>query len=398
MKITKAASNPLAQKFEPRVISTAKPEADWLLQARRDINSDESLRDFFRRAREEGRDSDWIADNISVRLAGRWGSDRFFDALEAATYLADEYLQLGEGIHIVSTETGKITATLSESDIYQPAPVPRESGGLAVPLPRIRPDLEGLLTTWSFERGREEQLTEALALRANQTDLLREEGDPRLRIATRSGRSEIVREIAEDTPRSLLERAGGSAAAFLRHFEIRTAAPDPSEGLEEVHGVASAQSRMGIQDPLTTNLHHNRQGILRGVFAQAWAREMARRLSVEAHQRGSVPPVPSDQIGLSDFSGTDMWVVSPDALQLVRELSEKQVTLMPVEGAYPLGLSNRRVGVLVLPESFSAESRELFNRWETAAILEFSLWVDWSAIRVLRISDVPLEPEVVLIR
>lgn len=382
-KLTEVAKRQatLANRLSPTIVSDAKPETEWLVQARADINRDPRLKELFQRSLGEGQPKQWLIDNLAVRLNAEWGGGEFFHALEVATYLADEHEQLGEGIRLVSTETGKVTALVTSDDIYQPAPVPRESGDMAIPLPRIDPALEKTLVTWVFEQHREERIVATLAERANQTALLKEEGDPRLRPATRAGRSEIVRSMTDFSPTALLERLGGTSAAFLQRFDILTEEPadlalDALVG--PLEGYVAARSTMNIADQTTINLSHSREQTLRGALPQAWARDIARRLSLHAQENaeGELPGITP-----AAMAGKSFWVTPPELmgdLFRLRPKGLKSVTLMPVDGSKLIGFrdGSSKVGVIVLPESFGAESHELFDRWEAVANLEYKLWYD----------------------
>lgn len=380
----------LTQRFEPKVLSKAEPEVDWLLQARADINSDKDLQTILREGKETGRDP---VDKLAAALNAKWEGNYWFEAREVAQYLWDEFTQIGQGLHLISSETGKIVVTLDENDIYQPAMVPREGGGMAKPLPRIRPDLEGLIYTWTFEKSREQEIVRALAERGHQTALLREEGDPRLLVASRRGRKQIVAALAQLDPQRLLRACGGTSAAFLNHFDLGTEDPESGD-LELLEGTAASSSTLGIQDMQATNLHHNRAGSLQGALVQGWVREVARQLSVAAHRRvPGMGGLPLDDFCKDDLNGCQFWVSPPDTLKHLRRV-DPTTTVMPVVGAQLIGLKGK-VGAIVVPKEFSVSSHELFDRWETHSALEVRLWIDWSAITVLTLRNVALDGLVV---
>lgn len=385
---------PLAKRLDPQVLTKAEPQRDWLLQARVDINSDPTLQQIFREARAEGRSPESVADAVSSYLTAKWGGHGE-DAYEAALYLANEHDQLGQGIHLVSTETGRVTVTLAEDDIWQPPDVPREGGGLVKPLPRIRPDIESTVMTWTFDRSREQRIVQALAARGHQTDLLREEGDPRLLVATRAGRRQIVQGLVEFTPKALLEALGGTAAAFLRHLDLRTTEP-VGMALCTLGGVAAARSKMGIQDQTTVNLHHNRARTLQGALTQGWVREIARRLSLSVQARSSavgevhVRELRAEHLGdLAWF-----WIAPPELVSTIQEL-RPNCTILPADGAALIGFLRPKVGALVVPEEFAAEHQERFDQWEVATYLQYQLWVDWDAFKYLPVGGLEYQGYIV---
>jgi hypothetical protein len=383
-KLAKAERS-LAKRLDPKIVTTADPKPDWLLQARAEVNSDTSIRELFDRAKSENQSPEWLADQVSTRLMAKWGESPE-QAIEAAQYLADEHFQIGEGIQVVSTETGKIVITVTEDDVYQPAPVPREGGGLATPLPRLDPSLEAFITTWVHDKAREERIVRAIVERGHKAIML---DDPRLRVATRAGRSQIVSEVSEVSPESLLRGLGGTSAAFLQRFDLRTT---PPEGAAEpaLAGTIEAKSVVGISDPTTVNLQHDRKATLRGVLPQGWIRELARRLGDEAHKRGPVATYALDEIP-ARLEG-DLWVIPPEA---IREFIRPGWIMIPVERARVIGLKGAKVGTLVVAESFAAESHELFERWEAVADLDFQLWVDFDAITCIGLTGLEYQAHVV---
>lgn len=379
IKPRRGFSSELASKLEPSVRSLARPLAESLLQARADVHRSKDLQAVFQQAREEEHPIGWLADNLTVRLAGIWGTD-LAEAAEAARYLADEFDQLGEGIFVVSSETGKVIAKLDESDIYQPAPVPRESGEMAQPLSRIEPGLEAQIITWVFEKEREERITALLRERAHQTALLRQEGDRRLWVATRKGRTRMAEVLSQDHPKTLLEGSGGTSGSFLRHFDVIL---DPVEGAEPFH--LETQSTLRVHDQTTVNLQYDRLNGLRGILPQGWLRELARQLSVRAHRE--VPPrtVLASNLSSGDIQGPEMWVADPETMLAFLDRLSNRVVVMPVDGSKPIGLTGK-IGTLVIPEDFELENREIFGRWEVYARLVCHVVIyDWTKIRTLNV-------------
>lgn len=390
MPIQKATSEDLASRLEPKVTSLAKPTVEGLLQARADIQRNSSLKELFLQARSEERSAEWLADNLAPRLAGIWGQD-FGEALEASRYLADEFFQLGdEGILLVSRETGKVLCRLTEDDWYQPGLVPRESGNFAQPLVRIRPELEGLLVSWSFEKGREERLEAIIRDRLNQTALLREEGDQRLLIASRKGRAQLSAAVGQEGATALLRRAGGTAGAFLGHFHIDGGKP-PAEAVQVT---LRATTRFHVGDPLTSNISHDRLGSLKGVAAQEWVRELGNYISKASRSSCEVESVDESELTTGLFDGWPTWVADPDALAIFKRIQPSLVVL-PTPTAQPCGFKGQ-VGTLWFPEPVKVESRELFNRWETYAGVECFLVLDWSSVKALSISGIVPYTEVVV--
>lgn len=385
----------LAKRLDPKIETTAKPEVDWLLQGRADVNSDEGIRAIFQRAKDDGKSPDWLADQVATRFMAKW--DQPGQAAKVAQYLADEHFQIGDGIQIVSTDTGRILITLTEDDIYQPEMLPRESGRMAKPLPRLNPALEAFLTIHTHDGYREEKILRTLVERQSRAIML---DDPRLDPATRRGRTQIVRDVSETSPETLLRGLGGSSAAFLQHFDLRTTPPEDDRhvlihGAEpDLDGTIEARSVLRIGDQTTINVHHDRRAALRGVLPQGWVREMARLLADGAHKRGCDLSYAVSQISTVRQMKvpTALWVIPPEA---VRAFVQPGWAILPVENTKVIGLTKPKVGTIVIPTQMLAASHELFERWEAVADLDFKMWVDWEAIICLNITGLEYPAHVV---
>jgi hypothetical protein len=386
--LAKGSSLDLMSRLEPKVESLAKPGHDWLLQGRADVRANKDIQDLFL---EKDRSPEWITDMVASRLAGLWEGN-IAEASEVARYLVDEHRQLGEGIFLVSSETGKVIARIDEKDFYQPEPVYRPSGELAPPLPRLQPGMEALIVTHFHEKGREERILSILTERAHQTALLREEGDRRLWIATRAGRARLAEALGENHPKRLLELAGGSAGAFLSHFDIALTPPDGESRIFYL----TATSSLRVNDPLTSNLNYDRLGTLRGVLAQGWVRDLAKQLSIERHLG---IPLGGHPINISDITPSilqreEMWVTDPETMLALLKRDRRSSMYLPVDGAYTIGFSGK-LGTLIVPEKFDLQSREVFGRWEVTGGLEVSVHIpDWTKITAAEIRGIDPHVEV----
>ena len=381
----------LERQIEPVVVSEADPLPRDLLDVRAEVQSTPRLQEIFRQAFDEKWSADRLTDLLTTELMMLRRDDT--DPTEAARFLADEFTQIGPaGVQLISTATGRIAAIIREEDIYKPAPVPREgSSVMAQPLPRIRPDLESAVVMWFHDKGREENILQALAARGHQTALLKEMGDPRLLVATKKGRRHIVASLAKIEPKLLLEAAGGRAGAFLQLFHLTDDVEEPgTAGLVHLKGEVSAKSIMGVQDPLTTNLHHNRAATLRVALVGGWIRHLARVLSLKVHRECR-----NDARGVLDLANPrepiphGFWVAPPDFVRPFHVHGPK-IEVFPVEGSEPLRIADpqRRLGYIRVPRNFEAISQDFFNRWETSAHLNYDMWVDVSLIQAFDIHGV----------
>lgn len=389
-KLVKGPEDRLTRRFDPQIQTTAHPRAEDLREARRMLNVGH-IRTFVEESRAQGRDEASVVDGIATRLDEAWGGGHAEAALECARYLIDEFRQLGEGLFVVSNETGRVVAVVTEEDFYQPAPVPREGGGMVLPQKRLKPEIEAALYCWTHERGREQNILEALTARANQTAFLAEEGDPRLLVATREGRRHIVAEFSKLDPGLLLRAAGGTGGRLLRHLRLIDTEPEP-KGRVELKGTAHSRTSMGVQDPLTTNLHHNRPASLQGALVQGWLRDIAKKLSLAAPKGREVS---QRSLTKADLEGISFWIAPPEALRYLRK-ADPLTQIMPVEGAGVLGVRDGQLGDLLVEPNFAASNREWFDRWEAETQLDYRVWVDWSATLSLQLTDI--EHEAVLVK
>jgi hypothetical protein len=372
-------------KIDPQVNSLARPEASCLIAARNEIQRNGAARVLFDQARTEDWDPKRLVEALQPVVEPVLDFE-LYDIAQALLYLADEYTQLGEGALIVSSATGKAVAKITEEDVWTPPPVPREGGGMAQPLPRLRPDLEGFLVEWVFNQEREQGLLSKLSRRVSQTALLREEGDPRLLVVTRGGRKQIAAEIEEELPRLLTEHCHGVVRNFISHFEMREEAPTDRVLKPLLRCTGFARSRVPIQDPSTFNFRHDHFTAICGRLAVQWVRDIARTLAVSAH---TVKPhsVLFDQIGEIAVEGETYWIGPADVAKEFRERVQKHA--LPVEGVPLTGLSGVVGALVVDPASYRCSSREFLDRWEVAASFEYTLWVDWSKVRSFEVLGVP---------
>lgn len=363
----------------PTVLSKADPSAIELLMARGRAQHSSVLKETFQRAKEEVWSSETLAEHIASNI----------DApLDVAQYLADEYLQLGEGIFIISTITGKVIGTLREEDIYLPAPVPREgSDRLAQPLPRIRPDIEAAIILQGFEDAREKRILETLQAKGHQTELLIALGDPRLLVATRLGRRSIVEDLANYDPKELLAACGGTSAAFLGCFELIDTEPSTTD-LTYLSGTVFSKSIMGVQDPTTFNLRYDRALAIRAALVQGWVREIAGALSSM-----DLPVQTLNLNALSDRKG-GLYVAAP---HLVRPIWQVNPDLAVLPVSCRTYCISKPAGYIRVPKAFKALNKEVFDRWEASSYLDYEIWYDPRAFQFFEITGIDETPQVLLV-
>lgn len=371
------------QKVNPEVLTKAEPQADDLLQARADVQANPHIRDLFKKAKDENWDRDGLIDQVATAMAKIWP---FGDPTEAVSYLVDEFYQLEPGIYLTDSRTGKVVAILQEEDLYQPSMVPREGGGMAKPLRKIKPEIQAAIYLHLHESDREADILKALSGKTPQTDLVKEAGDYRLLAATRSGRKHIVTSLSKQEPKTLLEATGGSVGAFLRKFELVDHEKGPYE-FERLHGTVNSKTSMKVVDQTTMNLQHNQAGNLQASVTHGWVRGVAKALSLAAHARKYVDLEVSTMV--ESLPG-DLIIVPPELVRAVRKLNPK-TAILPIEGAKPISITGN-LGFWKVPDTLLARNFDAFDRWEVFAELEYTVLYNPSSVYAFNL--VGVDPEV----
>jgi hypothetical protein len=381
-------------RFEPpQIKTTARPNKTLLLAARHEVQRTAAVREVFRLAQEGKWSAAVLEDRLFIVLQNRLeGTSE--EIGEVARYLADEHEQLGGGLMMISRETGQAIALLTEEDLWQPPPVERESGNVITPARRIRPDLEGALVHWEFTREREKQLLATATQRLHQTELQRQEGDPRLLPLTRKGRTTIVEAIEGHLPALLLNCQQPVLRRFLDLFRMAEVPLADTDAVRQVVDgaldpllpcVGVAQSILPIPDPATFNLRYDHISTLLARTASQWGREIARGLAVEASLRNIPREVPLDEVSREPLQG--VCIAEPDVVAALQQV-DGALCVLPVSGA-PTTCIQAQAGVILIdPASYVCRGREFHDRWEVVARFEYAVWIDWGKVASLRISGV----------
>jgi hypothetical protein len=371
----------------PEVRTLARPASVRLLAVRFELQRSPSLKALFIQAKAEAwaveKLVDVILPGLEVTLEGTPEELR-----QAALYLADEYFQIGDALLIVSRDTGRAIARITEADIWEPSKQRREDGSLIKALPRLRPELEGFLIQWVFDQSHEAQVKADLAKRSTNTAFLAQEGDPKLRVVTRTGRLEIVQQIRERAP-EILGSLRGLTKDFLDAFEIKT-----SEGAYVgsliPRSVAFCRTQMNIADQRAINLSFDVPTQQRSAIGSSWVREILRTIALSHPYMKSLEYT---SITESDLEGAHLWAGNHSAVSVVKFPGK---SILYIESERAVGFKPGKVGTLVLhPETYNVRSREVVNRWEVAASVEFTVWVDWSRVVGRIITNPPFQAKVI---
>jgi len=370
--LVRAQSNALVRKVNVEVLSQADPNPSILRLARLVVQRSPEVRAVFMQVPVD-------RDRLTSVLRQHFPFDE--GITEIAQYLADEYEQIGDGILLISTQTGKAIAKLSEEDFYLPAPVPRESGSMVQLGPKIRPEIEGFVIQWQHETHRECLVRDRMLSRIPQTELLREDGDRRILALSRAGRRNLVAGIQGLLP-TLFQEATGIAGDFLSFFAMGK--PPEESGLTALQVGAKSRVRNSIQDQLTLNLKYDLLTATLASVVTGWIRDIAGQLL------GNIPSASLQSLPLktvvSDRSG-GLWVAEPNS---AIELQHCGCRVLPTQGPRQIALYLRGpAGFLELQRKEPAfGSREVHDRWFFEAMTDAVLWVDFSRIEVFSVQGI----------
>jgi hypothetical protein len=389
--LAKRQGTPLATKVEVEVLTKADPIPGLLRMARAIVQRTPELRAVFAMARNEGWDAERLADALATALSPYFSgpvSEESQNIQAVAAYLADEYLQVGDSILLISSQTGRAIARLRDEDFYQPLPVPREDGTMVTPGKRIRPDVEAFIIQWQFDRGYEEAAKQAVLAKLLQTQLLQEAGDRRVLYATRQGRKVLVSEMRQHLPNIIPNYCKGVMGKLFDHLPIVKEEPkDPAlTSLGEF--VNHARATYPLQDKRAKNLRHDAWTSILATTASGWVRSLAGYLLSAGHGEGygSVP--------LGYLSGTDsegLWITSANvSVALTNMRSEMNVLSVNTDGDFALCLEGQCGCLLIEETGYELQGREIFDRWDIASTFKVRVWIDWSRVRRYLLSDVPV--------
>lgn len=361
------------------ISSLAKPSAPPLLAARTAIAVAPALQAIFAQAREEKLPTEALAERLYVNLQayvleqeGLW---------DVALYLADEFCQLGEGRYLVSTETGKVIYKITDADIYIPPSVSRETGiSTASAAPRLRPDLEAALIEWQFTNKHEHKLVEAITKRGS-TQLLGRD-DRRLQRVTRAGRRQLVDNLREELP--TLFQTCATMRSFLEFFTFEPETTYLESLVPMASSAAYAKVRTQVSDPLTFNLRYDPYALLKQQIVGQWARDIARAVATLSSAMG-----PTLESTVAGTPSTGIWLAEPNT---ALALSAVDRVALPIAGIPTTHLQGNVGAIVVDPQSYECQGREVLDRWEVEAGCTYTLYLprDLSvAIKSYKLTGVP---------
>ena len=366
--------------LEVEVVSSANPNSNLLKSIRLLIPDSEQVRQVFLDAQADPR----LDESIKVdrqRLQGVLHEIYPHDGIEeVAEYLADEFEQLGDGILLVSTDTGRAVAKISEDSLYQAAQVPRESGNMIERGWRIKPEVEAFLTYWAFENDREKNTRHQVLARLNQTELQREEGDRRTQILSRVGRRDIAQAV-QDSVGEAFRNSAGKSWSLLDYFPVGGSMTEPCTPIKII---LWSRVRRKIPNLLSTNPRYDPLTATLAAVTSSWTRSIVGTLLQEATSRETGWPARNLDEALEDHGMGGMWFCEPN---LARALLDHGCRVFAAPGPSNLALHLfRQSGYLELDDDkIGTNHREVHERWTVESAAEVVLHACWDYIDIVPI-------------
>jgi hypothetical protein len=365
-----------------KVVSSANPDSSLLRAIRMLVSQNEAIRQVFIKARDKN-DAGESRQVDRQRLLGVLSEAYPHDGLDqVAEYLADEFEQIGEGILLISPDTGKAVARVTSDNLYQASPVPRESGNIVERGLMIRPEVEAFLAYWSFEREREADNRNQVLARLNQTDLQREDGDPRTLVLSRKGRREIAQQVQESIGATFVN-PNGPAKYLLEHFPLKKGSFPLSSPCTSIKILPWSRVQRRIQDQLSVNPKHDALTSTLASVTSSWARSILGALLEEAAARPSQLE-PEDLENLLEWHSGGVWVCEPN---LARAIMDHGCRVFPVNGPSNVAIHLLlESGYLEFDESkVGTNHRELHDRWTVESAADVTLHVYWDFIDTFQV-------------
>lgn len=381
---TASSMVPRSSSFEVEVKSKANPTASVLRQVRVVLQRPE-VAELFKSTPMEA-----LPGKLLTHLQKAFTEYGYHTEVlqDAVTYILDEFVQIGDSVLLISPHTGRAIARLTEEDIYQPQAVPRDYGGMAVPAKRLRPELEGFLVHYSFERVREQDDLGRISLRIpHTTDLVRDLGDPRLLFTTLNGRREIRHQIAEVLPNLLNEVKVRTRLSPAIQLLSRFLPPSDQELLRGPDFTVEVGSRYRtpLVDATARNLHFDVKRVVLDSTVTSWARELATNILARLGPDSSHNM--TEWVGSPDHTNI-MFVMSPNT---EKHLSPDRPTLVVnqfLDGVV-LGVEGTYLGALRVQDT-GINTKEVHDRWTATTYAKVDVWLDTSRFAVFDIKDVPV--------
>ena len=371
-------------RVSTEISTQAKPSGNILTRVRDFITKSSGAQNIFLDAKEDKASADQLYLNLAPFLVREMPLEDEGDLLEAVRYLADEYTQvIGENAILLTSPTGETIAKLREEDFYTPPPVARalDPDGFRTRLvpqgPKVRPEILAALIEGQSNVAREKDALQRISESIVQTQALREDGDPRLALTTKAGRKQVFDQFSSSMGELIPGACSGTAARFLRLFEIKDQVPEETELVCLGTHTVRAESSMKIPDIMSRNLKFHALSYLKARVAWDWVRNLGLILS----QQYRSPPMALHvgQLKSRDLQGVVCMVGAEDLRPTLRDKCD--FLGVSRQDSIALGLGLKAGALIIDPESYASSWEEVFDRWEIYAEMSVTLWVNPTRVR-----------------
>ena len=155
------------------------------------------------------------------------------------------------------------------------------------------------------------------------------------------------------------------------------------------------------------NLRFSWEATIKARTGAAWVREMATHVVNESRTR--VRPnqrltVTHPLLTREHTKGCYFWIGDPATLRALQtaptpegQLALALISIFPCvpefQGAmgFPSEADGTIGAIVVHPEAYDFQTREIHGRWEMVAKMEYTLYIDWDRVRYIHVSDIPVE-------
>lgn len=296
--------------------------------------------------------------------------------VEVARFLAEEHLRRDpDKILLVSWTTGMPIVQVPADAVYQPAPVARggedtgEPDRLVSPLPQLVPEVEAAILLAQHGVETEAVVVQKRAESLPTTDLLRQEGDPRLQVLHSGGRRSLEARLKQELPSLWLE-----ATAPLSNG----ASLNLDEYWDPITVTVSAAIAQAIDDTLSLNLRHDAYQSLRTRVQGQWLRGLAKQLATAAYLHQESNPV-----SYLDLGAHGILIADPN---VSRVLPGKVSVVVP---DVPTVAFQQAPLVSVIPDSYKCAGRDYHKMWQIGAEVYVEIRIPRQGVVIYDIADVP---------
>ena len=366
--------------------TSADPAPDLLLSARRAVKQNPRIEGAFSLSRTEG----WSADDLVRLVAALLSEDLNLEleqAEEVSRYLVDEYAQIGDAPLLIDPVTGRAVRKVTDEDTFQPPMVPRSDGTMVTPPRRLKPEIEAALILRQYEDARDQEILADMVSRAKRMGLTTVPGSRHLLPVTRAGRAHFVDILRDSLPTLIPGGSGGVLGRVLSALPVIAAPPTEEHLVGGAELQLLAHVRIPVQDPRTFNLRYDRLAAVQRSILAEWVFQLLRTSWTLTHSEGLPTRWDFTELLAAGLPQDMVWAAPPGIAAHFHgtlAVSGERLSGGWLKGL--LGLRGQAGALLIDPDGYRCEAREVHDRWEIAARCSLRLWVDPLAIQPVEVT------------